>query len=849
MNPNSCLKTNLTIAALALAAASAGAAPISVSNHSFEDTGNPLQDWDRTLTNFNVHAIDAGLDPRPDGSAKNAFTNGGSGYQVLGTAVQPNTKYTLTVDVGDRSNTGFNDVSTELRLGVGSTFGDTLLLLTAESRPIPNGGWQTWSATFESGASPPAGNLRIELLGGNQVQFDNVRLDAVASSFAPSSPWEVYIRNHSFEYENSTDFWSGPLGSSAEGGAFDVTPDPDDAGRVATSNGNDGYQVLDTVVLESNTSYTLTVDVGDRTDLGFGGAELRMGTGSTYGTNLLNGTVVSNTIPVNGAAPDDGWETWATTFTAGSGVVGEPLRIELVNPGGVQTVWDNVRLTVTPPVAGVISWTSPSISGITATAATVEADVTEDLDTTILVWDTSDQGTSDTADWAGSNSLGAQSAGTISAPATGLLADTLYTTRYYGANATPDSAWSDPITFSTVLTAAQNPVFTGAVVAAWPGIQLSWQDNASNETGYELYRSTDGVSFSLIASLAPDTTTYTDAPVSQTPATLDPVTYTYRLAAVNASNGSTTDPADCQTTALSTPPAGLILYESFENPDVTGLGGTDPTGWSGGGINDNDSGVLETPFGSQAAWLNSGSFSTTGTILSDVLQDGYTYTLSFNVGRRSDVGGGTYNVSLLAGATTLASTSGSPTQTDFSETDEIVFTPDGSHAALLGETLVIQISGTTQAHFDNVSLTAVSSGGGGGNDFSDWIAGYSVGGQTGLGDDPDGDGVDSGVENFFGTAPDAFTQGLVSGTVSGGTFTFTHPQTGTIADDLTAAYRWSKDLQAFNADGATDGDGTKVDFTVQLNTPEAGTTTVTATVDPGGTATAELFVDVEVTQN
>ena len=54
-------------------------------------------------------------------------------------------------------------------------------------------------------------------------------------------------------------------------------------------------------------------------------------------------------------------------------------------------------------------------------------------------------------------------------------------------------------------------------------------------------------------------------------------------------------------------------------------------------------------------------------------------------------------------------------------------------------------------------------------------------------------------------------------------------------------------MQNFNADGATDGAGTQVDFTVQLDTPQAGTTTVTATVT--GTATDRLFVDVEVTQN
>ena len=82
--------------------------------------------------------------------------------------------------------------------------------------------------------------------------------------------------------------------------------------------------------------------------------------------------------------------------------------------------------------------------------------------------------------------------------------------------------------------------------------------------------------------------------------------------------------------------------------------------------------------------------------------------------------------------------------------------------------------------------------------------------------------------------------------MSGGTFTFTHPQ-GTLANDLTAGYRWSKDLQTFNADGATDGDSTKVDFTTQLNTPSPDITTVTATVT--GTPTDKLFVDVEVTQD
>jgi hypothetical protein len=155
----------------------------------------------------------------------------------------------------------------------------------------------------------------------------------------------------------------------------------------------------------------------------------------------------------------------------------------------------------------------------------------------------------------------------------------------------------------------------------------------------------------------------------------------------------------------------------------------------------------------------------------------------------------------------------------------------------------LQSNTTNNTRFDNLEIR---SGVTASNDFSDWIAGYSVGGQTGIDDDPDNDGVDSGVENFFGTAPDAFSQGLVSGTVDTGanTFTFTHPE-GTIADDLTAGYRWSKDLQTFYGN-LEDGDGTTVEFTTQLDTP-TGYTTVTATVTAGPTPD-KFFVDVEVTQ-
>lgn len=142
---------------------------------------------------------------------------------------------------------------------------------------------------------------------------------------------------------------------------------------------------------------------------------------------------------------------------------------------------------------------------------------------------------------------------------------------------------------------------------------------------------------------------------------------------------------------------------------------------------------------------------------------------------------------------------------------------------------------------DDFSLTVVID-----NTFANWIAGKTgVGGQTALADDPDGDGVPNAVENFFGTHPGEFSRGLVAGTVDGveGIFTFAHPQ-GTLADDLEAAYRWSKDLVSFHA-GGVENDNTTVSFSPQSNTPGAGTTTVSATVS--GTPLDRLFVDVKVT--
>lgn len=129
------------------------------------------------------------------------------------------------------------------------------------------------------------------------------------------------------------------------------------------------YQVLSTSLV-ANATYRLSVVAIDRSDQTFQSSELRMGyvpgtdDGTTgdmianhfYGVYLLTATVLTNTIPLNGAAPDDGYITWVSDFKVESTHpgVGSQIRIEIVG-SGIQSLFDNVTLEMIPgPAAGTL---------------------------------------------------------------------------------------------------------------------------------------------------------------------------------------------------------------------------------------------------------------------------------------------------------------------------------------------------------------------------------------------------------------------------------------------------------------------------------------------------------------
>ena len=273
-----------------------------------------------------------------------------------------------------------------------------------------------------------------------------------------------------------------------------------------------------------------------------------------------------------------------------------------------------------------------------------------------------------------------------------------------------------------------------ATAASSSQINLSWTDNANDESGFQIDRST---SSDFTQNLTSVTTTGTTTSYSDTSASPN-TTYYYRVWATNGVTLSTTP----SNTASATTPASLsisIPNYSFENPaQANGLySNNSVTNWTIGtvttnytaGVQNNTgaSYVSSVPDGAQFAFINADSdnstYKSSNTLTSAALgtvSSGQIYTLTVAVGNRADTpfsDNGTYTISLLDGETVLAS------QTYAGSS----ITPGAWHDLSLGFTtpgnvatgnLQIQLGFATagytagnvfgQGEFDNVQLTAAA---------------------------------------------------------------------------------------------------------------------------------------------
>jgi hypothetical protein len=140
---------------------------------------------------------------------------------------------------------------------------------------------------------------------------------------------------------------------------------------------------------------------------------------------------------------------------------------------------------------------------------------------------------------------------------------TVYYYRVRAYNAVANSAYTASANTTTVLFA---PSSLAASAATPTKINLAWADNAVNESGYKVERSTDNVTFTQIATTGANATSYSDNTAA------DGITYCYRVRAYNAATNSPYSDPSAATTPLATP---TVLAASAASPTRVNLNWTD----------------------------------------------------------------------------------------------------------------------------------------------------------------------------------------------------------------------------------------------------------------------------------
>ncbi|OPX85469.1 MAG: Exoglucanase B precursor [Pelotomaculum sp. PtaB.Bin104] len=159
---------------------------------------------------------------------------------------------------------------------------------------------------------------------------------------------------------------------------------------------------------------------------------------------------------------------------------------------------------------------------------------------------------------------------------TDLDSNTTYYYRVRAYNSSGHSAYSneDSTTTSGSGAVPEAPSELSATAASASRINLTWEDNSNNETGFKIERKRSGGTYNQIATVGANVTTYTDSSLS------DDIRYYYRVRAYNAYGNSdysdedsaiTTDgdepeaPSDLSATALSSSRIKITWEDNSNN--------------------------------------------------------------------------------------------------------------------------------------------------------------------------------------------------------------------------------------------------------------------------------------------
>ncbi len=150
------------------------------------------------------------------------------------------------------------------------------------------------------------------------------------------------------------------------------------------------------------------------------------------------------------------------------------------------------------------------------------------------------------------------------------LAIGTYFYRIYERNQAGSSDFSTPASFTLVSPAPTAPSSLIATVIGFTQIDLTWTDNANNETSYRVYRSTDGgLTYSRIALIAAGSTSYSVTGLTAS------TQYYFYVTAYNSSGEPASNIVSPTTTALPAPNAPTNLIADGSSPYQISLAWTD----------------------------------------------------------------------------------------------------------------------------------------------------------------------------------------------------------------------------------------------------------------------------------
>ena len=543
------------------------------------------------------------------------------------------------------------------------------------------------------------------------------------------------------------------------------------------------------------------------------------------------------------------------------------------------------------PIMGFPSNTALTNDGATANCQLGNADATsvtlvwalaDQGETDIPSWTSAAGG--------GSHAFGAAVTNDILSHAiTGLAGDTRYYYRFFATDGA-DSDWSSAASFVTGLgglSAPANLNGTPDTIVSGTKVDLSWTDSYTYETGFLLRRSTDPAFASYQEfSVGANETTYGDETTAAN------TTYYWRVAAVGSTGtGTFTSNLTVATgNAGAGPVAGLIGHWKFDDGsgttavdssgngyDAEQVSSTTGSGWvagkAGGAynlarfhVNATDSAALDLGGGTAvtlSAWVKGrtgtswegiagfeneptvgdiwGLKLNTDPIAWHVRGNGSPInspdTLATYAAANADgwvhlvgVYGKDNTHTLYVNGSAVVSGTSANVITDLTGTAFAMgtYSNDSNRSTFSIDDVQVYNRAITPAEvtllYNNPGTPLMAAN----PTFSEWIAGYNIGAETGFDQDLDGDGIKNGLEAWFGTPPDQFTTGLSILSTTGATITLSHPLNEQIPSDITGSYEWSPDLSNWYAGNGVDGPVSGLTVLITA-APSGNTATVTAT--------------------